>query len=416
MRAPVSRFALLEGVVVALDALRANKVRAALTILGIAVGVFVVVVISAVVHGINQSVAKDFESTGPTSFFLQRYPITFEACDGTDQTCKWLHNPPITMADVDAIRRIPTVEAVGAQVQARLPVTYRHTSLSGPEIDGMTANWTDVGAGEVIQGRSFTNSEDANADHVVILNETAVQKLFNDLDPLGKTVTIDGVAFTVIGVYRYVASFLAGGDAAKFVVPLETARRVLDANTRYMGVVVRPRSNAARNDVMDDVTAQLRELRRLKPGADNNFALITQDQLFDTYNKIFGMFFAVMISLSAVGLLVGGVGVIAIMMISVTERTREIGVRKAMGATRRMILWQFLIEAVTLTAIGAIVGLVTGWIVAIIVRHAYPVPASIPPIAIVMALVASAVTGVAFGMMPALRAARLDPVEALRYE
>jgi putative ABC transport system permease protein len=134
------------------------------------------------------------------------------------------------------------------------------------------------------------------------------------------------------------------------------------------------------------------------------------------YNKIFGMFFAVMISLSAVGLLVGGVGVIAIMMISVTERTREIGVRKALGATRRNILWQFLVEAVTLTAIGAMVGLVAGWLVSVIIRHAFPIPASVPPTAIAMALGASVVTGIAFGMLPALRAARLDPVEALRYE
>jgi len=412
----INTFALLEGVVIALDALRANKVRAALTILGIAVGVFVVVVISAAVHGINQSVAKDFESTGPTSFFLQRYPITFEACDGTDDTCKWLHNPAIELSEIDALRRLPSVEAVGAQVQAQLPVAYRNNALSGPEIDGMTANWTEVGAGEVIQGRSFTPSEDANADRVAVINEKAAERLFGELDPLDKKITIGGSAFEVIGVYRYAASFLSGGDAAKIVIPIQSARRVLSMNTRYLGAVIRPRGDVARDDAMDDVTAQLRALRRLKPSVDNNFALITQDQLFSTYNKIFGMFFAVMISLSAVGLLVGGVGVIAIMMISVTERTREIGVRKALGATRQTILWQFLVEAVTLTAVGAFVGLVFGWIVAVIIRHAFPIPASIPPVAILMAVVASAVTGIAFGMIPALRAARLDPVEALRYE
>jgi putative ABC transport system permease protein len=411
-----SLFALTEGVVIAVDALRANKVRAALTILGIAVGVFVVVIISAAVHGINESVAKDFESTGPTSFFLQRFPISFEACDGSDDTCKWRLNPAITMTDIEAIQRLPSVEAVGAQIQTFLPVTYRGVALSGPEIDGMTANWPSLGSGDIVQGRSFTPSEATNGDRVVVLNENAAERLFGGLDPLDKKISIGGVAFQVIGIYRYTASFLTGGDAAKFIVPIETARRALAASPRYLGAVIRPRPNVLRDDAMDDVIAQLRALRRLKPSVENNFALITQDQLFSVYNKIFGMFFAVMISLSAVGLLVGGVGVIAIMMISVTERTREIGVRKALGATRRNILWQFLVEAVTLTAIGAMVGLVAGWLVSVIIRHAFPIPASVPPTAIVMALGASVVTGIAFGMLPALRAARLDPVEALRYE
>jgi len=167
---------------------------------------------------------------------------------------------------------------------------------------------------------------------------------------------------------------------------------------------------------MDDVAATLRAMRGLRPGRESNFAIISQEKLFEVYDKIFGMFFLVMIALSAVGLLVGGVGVVAIMMISVTERTREIGVRKALGATRGTILWQFLIEAVTLTATGALIGLVVGWGVATVVRHATPIAASVPPGAVLAALVASAITGVIFGMLPAARAARLDPVDALRYE
>jgi putative ABC transport system permease protein len=164
------------------------------------------------------------------------------------------------------------------------------------------------------------------------------------------------------------------------------------------------------------VIAAMRARHGLRPAADNNFAIITQDQLFDVYNKIFGTFFLVMVVLSGVGLIVGGVGVIAIMMISVTERTREIGVRKALGATRGTILWQFLVEAVTLTGIGAIIGLLLGTVVAFIIRSATPVAASVPPLAVLAALLSSAVTGVLFGMLPAAKAAKLDPVAALRYE
>ena len=179
---------------------------------------------------------------------------------------------------------------------------------------------------------------------------------------------------------------------------------------------LKPRADVPRDVMVDEVTAALRGARGLRPSEASTFAIITQDKLMETYDKIFGMFFLVMIVLSAVGLIVGGVGVVAIMMISVTERTREIGVRKALGATRATILWQFLIEAVTLTGIGAIIGLCFGWLVALAIRNATSIAASVPPLAVVAALVASAVTGVLFGMIPAARASRLDPVEALRHE
>jgi putative ABC transport system permease protein len=180
--------------------------------------------------------------------------------------------------------------------------------------------------------------------------------------------------------------------------------------------MVRPRAGYAQSDVMDDVTAALRARRGLRPAQPNNFALVTQDRMMEVFNKLFGTLFIIGLTLSGVGLLVGGVGVVAIMMISVTERTREIGVRKALGATRGTILWQFLVEAVTLTSLGAGIGLVVGAGIAVLIRTYSPIPASVPPSAVLMALGMSALTGVAFGMVPALRASRLDPVEALRYE
>jgi putative ABC transport system permease protein len=186
---------------------------------------------------------------------------------------------------------------------------------------------------------------------------------------------------------------------------------------RGNNLIVKPRAGVTVDDATDDVTALMRAMRSLGPGEPNNFAIVTQDRLLETYNKLFGTFFLVGLSLSAVGLLVGGVGVVAIMMISVTERTREIGIRKALGATRGTILWQFLVEAVTLTAMGAAVGLILGIVVAVVVRTKWPaIPASTPMTSIAAALGMSALTGVVCGIMPAFRAARLDPVEALRYE
>jgi len=408
---------LFEGVTIALESLRANRVRAALTILGVAVGVFVVVIISAAVHGINASVARDFEKAGPTTFSLSRYPITFEACDGTDDTCKWRHNPRLTLADSKVLNALPSVRAASAMMGLGREVRYKDKVLSSTQVIGYTANWTIVDhAGDLYPGRSFTENEEANGEHVVIVNDEMAKRLFDESDPLDKVVSIGGVPFTVIGVYHYEASFLMGGNRPRAIVPFETAYRSLNASWSDVRISIVPRDDVTRDQAADEVIATMRARHALRPAQDNNFAVITQDQLMDTYNKIFGMFFLVMIVLSAVGLLVGGVGVIAIMMISVTERTREIGVRKALGATRGTILWQFLVEAVTLTGIGAIFGLVFGGIVSVLIRNSTPIQASIPPLAIIAALGASAITGVIFGMLPAMKAARLDPVDALRYE
>ena len=412
----------LEGVAIALDAMRANKVRAALTILGVAVGVFVVVVMSAAVHGINASVAKQFESAGPTTFFVNRWPITFEACDGSDDTCKWRSNPRITFAESDALARLSSVGEVLIQQGWSVQAKYRDRALSSVQVLGVTANWPAINPPDMVDGRVFTEQESRSAAAVAILNVNAKEQLFGDEDALGKEFTMTslrgniGGPFTVIGVYKDNVSFLSGGDHPKIVTSIYALERRLGAQTKYMSLVVKPSAGVTQGEAIDEVTASLRAQRGLRPSHESNFAVITQDKLFDVYNKVFGMFFLVMIALSSVGLLVGGVGVVAIMMISVTERTREIGVRKALGATRGMILWQFLVEAVTLTATGAAIGLVLGWAVALIVNATTPIQASVPPLAVVAALGSSAITGIVFGMLPALKASRLDPVAALRYE
>jgi putative ABC transport system permease protein len=408
---------LLEGIGMAFDSVRANKVRAALTILGVAIGVMVVIAMASMITGINRAVAAQIETLGPKTFFVFRFfRGGIEISDGSDEMSPWRKNPWLTPAEAGILRSLPSVKDVGYREEASGPVGYGDQKLSSVNVIGITTNWPFVVGGTITAGRNWTDIEFAAGSAVAVINDKLAETLFPGLDPIGKRIRVYGQMFDVVGVYAEASSLFGGSTSPIVAMPHTTFLKVADYFKGWLQFTVRPTDSATVAQAQDEVIAALRAKRGLKPSQDNNFSVVTQDKLLDTFNSITSGFFLVMLALSSVGLLVGGVGVIAIMMISVTERTREIGVRKALGATRREILFQFLVEAASLTMVGGAIGMILGALIAWSIAKFTPVPAEVPMWSVVAALVASAVTGVFFGMYPATKASRLDPVEALRYE
>jgi len=409
--------ALFEGVGIALASLLAHKGRAALTILGVAIGVMVVMVIAAMISGINKSVSNLFQSLAPQTFLVWRFfQAGVNVSDGSEEASPWRRNPTIREIEADRIALLPSVRYVTRRDESAATVEFGGLRLESVNVSGLSSQWVEVNGGDIYPGRTFTRLEDLANSPVAVISHKLEDQLFRGRDPIGQKIKVAGMPYSVIGVYTPPAS-LFSGSAQPFVgIPHGAFAKYVPYVKGWMRLAVGPAPGYTQQQSMDEVVATLRSLRGLKPGQENNFSIVTQDKLLDSWNKVTGMFFLVMLVLSSIALMVGGVGVVAIMMISVTERTREIGVRKALGATRRAILWQFLVEAATLTLVGGAAGMLVGGFVAWLVSRFTPIPAHVPVWSIVAALTASALTGVGFGLYPASRASRLDPVEALRYE
>jgi putative ABC transport system permease protein len=406
-----------EGVAIALESVRANKVRATLTVLGVAIGVTVVIAMGSAITGINRSVTAILDAAGPKTFFVQRYfDGGLEVSDGSDELSPWRRMPWITLEEAELIRRLPAVRDVNIGEFTNGPVSFEGVDLKSVSMAGFSPSYLQVNGGDIIAGRSFTPIEYASGAHVVVINDKLAESLFPGRDPIGKTIKIFGEPFQVLGVHAEAASLFSNADEPRLAIPHTVFTKVADFERGWMEVAVVPTDGATIFEAQDEVTAAMRTKRGLKPAEANNFAIVTQDRVLEAFNKITAGFFVVMIALSSVALMVGGVGVVAIMMISVTERTREIGVRKALGATRGEIMFQFLVEAATLTLIGCLIGMALGGLVAWAIRSFSPIPATVPLASVIAAVIASILTGVLFGLYPASKASRLDPVEALRYE
>jgi putative ABC transport system permease protein len=415
IRAPIERVS--EAVLIALDQLRANKFRSAMTILGIVIGVATVVTMSAAIAGIRGQALDGIQAAGPQNFIVARYNfVEIQLTDHGGQP-PWRRNPPVTPLEVNRLADL-------SHVRTAIVALDRSSSVQGPtgspissvSISGSSAGWDEFTLGSFIAGHNFLPSDVLASRAVVVLSQPLAHRLFGPLDPLTRTVRLDGRPFTVVGVFEPVGNIFGDSNQNFAVIPYTASLKHLRTWDGMLRGLIVTADGSTQQEAMDQVIASLRGMRTLRPAEENNFALIRQEQVLETFNKITGVFFIVMLGLSSVALLVGGVGVIAIMMISVTERTREIGVRKALGARRGEILWQFLFEASTLTVVGAAAGMILGAGAAWLIRTATPIPATIQPGAVAAALVMAAIAGVFFGLVPAWRASRMDPVEALRYE
>jgi len=405
------------NVQIAFDTLRANKLRSSLTILGVVIGVSTVMTMAAIVQGIQDQIVRTLEIAGPSTFYVVK--VFSQTPVNPDRLPKWIRiRPDLVEAEAARIRQLPEVSyaAMWAQAQGRL--SYQAQRTQPILIMGADDRYMEIQGGELLDGRWFTQAELKSGANVVVLDENAARKLFGRESVLDKIVRVGGRPSRVIGLYAQPGNIFSppGQDIAAIVPYQMLDHQFTIDKTNALYIPVKPKKGVTTAQAQEAVTIALRELRRLRPADKNSFDLITQDQILDIFNKITGVFFLVMIVLSSVGLMVGGIGVMAIMMVSVTSRTREIGIRKALGATRREILFQFLVEAATLTGLGGLIGIVAGLTFGRIVTLMMDIDAGVPVALTLVAVFVSVSIGVIFGILPAQRAARLDPIDALHYE
>ena len=410
-----------ETVTLALDAVWSHRFRSGLTILGVVIGITTVVTVASLLAGVRKGIVDFFDEFGPDNIFiarvsgdpsgggarpkeLKRKPLRAEYAEYLKNTVRSIEDVAISLYMAPQRGRVMTAKVPG----------YESDNLF---ITGATANLYALSPRELRAGRIYTSEEATRGQRVAILGSSLAEALFPDNSGVGREVIIDGAAYSVIGVFAPAKGSFFGenGLDRQVVVPMETLRlRYPQSDNFVLTAKARP---GMRADAMEEIRDALRKLRRTPAGAEDDFALSTADSIIQNFDKVTGMVVLISMAISALGLLVGGIGVMNIMLVSVTERTREIGVRKAIGARRSDIVLQFLSEAVALTGAGGIIGIVFSIGMTLLVSAVFPsLPSQVPAWAVITAFCVSVAVGLVFGVWPAVKASRLDPVEALRYE
>ena len=407
-----------EGWRIAVDQLQANKLRSGLTILGVVIGIATVMAMASIIAGFREQIVNTLEVVGPTTFRILRFfsstPLNPDALPREVRI-----RPALAAPEAEAIARLPEIHyaAIWTQVFYRIEYAGTRTQILG--VFGADDRYMEILGGELTRGRLFTTAELRGGAPVAVIEQRTVDRLFGARQPIGEVVRIGDRPFRVIGVWQRPTNIfeVPGAPEIGGIVPFEAAhQRFTIDRVNGLIILVKPRPEVSVARAMDAATLQLRRMRGTQVGEPNSFDLLTNDQVLGVFDSLTFAFFFVMLVLSSIALLVGGIGVMAIMMVSVTSRTREIGLRKATGATRREILWQFLVEAATLTLMGGMIGIVLGIATGELLKRLLDFTTTVPVWSAAVATVVSITVGLVFGIAPAARAARLDPVEALRYE
>ena len=421
---------LQEIVVMAVTTIRTQRMRSGLTILGIVIGITAIVGMTSLIRGFDESLRDSIREIGPDTIFLAQFS-GLSMMSGAEFN-ELLKRPTLTPADARAIeRQAESISQVTLAIgegpgQTRQRLFHRGERTKLISILGTSHNYPDVYRLPLEQGRYFTEGEASHRRRVVVLGQTPYQALFPNLDPIGKTVRIGNLPYTVIGVIgprpglgpldageNDIALIPHSAYSKQFGVRITQSRR---GRLQFLMIGAVPRDGVAREDAIRDVTEVMRIRHGLRLDEPNDFDIVTQDAVLRLWDQVSGATFLALVAISSIALMVGGIGVMAIMTISVKERTREIGTRKAIGARRREILWQFLLEAVFLTAIGGVLGILFGSGIGMGVHYATGFPVSLPWWSFAIGIGFSATVGIVFGIVPAVRASGLDPIEALRYE
>jgi len=413
------RFQILREVFrMALDSLRSHKLRSFLTILGIVIGVMTVIGMVSIIQGLNKSFLSELQSAGSDMIHIQKY----EAVQMGEMSEEERTRKDLTFDDARAIEEgAPLVKGVAVSTYVSVfdttEIKYRSAKSDTAMVIGMNEQWPVVMSLYLPRlGRFVTAAEVERSARVCVLGSELADVLFPMTNPLGKEIRVGAEAFTVVGVLSKRGQIF-GQSRDNFVgIPITTLMKYFRYEKDGLEIIAVPRRSEDLAEAIEQIRNVLRQRRKVPYGKPDDFAVMTQDTLVDLYNQLTGAAYLVMIVISSIGLLVGGIGVMNIMLVSVKERTREIGIRKAIGARSGDILKQFLIEAVVLTGSGGVIGVLVGFGIALVVRSATPLPAAVTWWSVFVGLTVAAAIGLFFGIVPAQKAAQMDPIVSLRYE
>ena len=397
----------------ALTAIMTNKLRSSLTLLGIIIGVMTIIAMQSLIIGLRNSIKDQVSVLGSNVFQVQKFPSI-----GNHDWRKYRNRKDISVDEAKALKRLATLaENVGAEVWAMGQEIRYGENKTMPTISlaGGTPEFLDNNGYAMADGRFITDQDNDFSRRVAILGVEVVNALFPYEDPIGKDIKIQGERFQVVGVFDEMGSILGNTRDNRVVIPIARFEKVF-GRERSINITVKAKNAAVIDACVDQTIGIMRALRKVPPGEENDFEIRTNDQMMEFFDNLTKYVKVVAIAIASISLIVAGVGIMNIMLVSVTERTREIGIRKSIGAKRGDILWQFLIEAVVLSEIGGVIGIFLGLGIGKLVEVATPVPADVPTWTVILGLVFCSAVGMMFGVYPATKAARLDPIEALRYE